>query len=442
MKILLICKDTVGDLMAGPGIRYFEMAKTLSRKHQVILAAPEPLNLSKKVDFKILPYDKTRETAELAPVIDSFNVVIAQFLKPALLSKIKKAGVKYIADLYDPLIIETLEHFKNDTPEVQTVNVEFQRQLTLLQVGYADLVLSASEKQADYYFGLLSATGRINAKSYLEDQTFNRLLMVVPFGIEDSQVSHDHSLITQMIPDYSKDDKVIIWAGGIWNWFDPLTVIQAVANVSKKDSRIKLLFMAGRHPNPDIPEMKMAAEAMALADKLELTGKQVFFATNWIPYADRHGLLDASTIGISTHFEDIETRFSFRTRILDYIGHRLPIIATRGDSMSELIDEKQLGVTVDYQNQKQIEEAILKLIDDQEYYADCQKNLESVRQDFLWSKLLEPLSDFITGNHFLKNQSLPKAELRRLTFDFYKTAVRRIHLTKGFGGIINKIIGK
>jgi glycosyltransferase involved in cell wall biosynthesis len=428
--------------MAGPGIRYFEMAKSLSKSHQVILAAPEPVKLSEKVDFRILPYDKTRETRDLSPVIASFNVVIAQFLKPALLSKIQTAGVRYIADLYDPLIIETLEHFKNDPEKIQTINIEFQRQLTLLQVGYADLILVASEKQADYYYGLLSAAGRITASSYKEDPTFNRLLMVVPFGIEDSQGKIDRTLIKQIIPSYSTEDKIIIWAGGIWNWFDPLTVIKAVANVSKTDPRIKLLFMAGRHPNPDIPEMKMAAEALALSDKLELTGKQVFFATNWIPYADRHGLLDAASIGISTHFEDIETRFSFRTRILDYIGHRLPIIATRGDSMSELIESRELGVVVDYRDQKQIEQAILKLVDDQKFYTDCQKSLESARQDFLWSNLLEPLSTFITSNKFLKNQSLPKPELRLLTFNFYKTAAKRIQITKGLGGIFNKLIGR
>lgn len=468
MKILLICKDTIGTKMAGPGIRYFEMAKFLSQKHQVTLVAPKPLQGLENIGFEVLPYEKTRETKELKNIIVNFDVIIAQFLKPQLLKIIKRNGKKYIADLYDPLIIETLEHFKHSSPKIQAVNFDFQRYLTLLQVAYADLILCASKKQADYYVGLISALGKLNETTHQADSTLNNLLMVVPFGIEDNECTNnchseaischsepqsavpagrqeesnqDDTLIRKMIPNYSSEDQIIIWGGGVWNWFDPLSVIQAVTNISKTDPRVKLLFMGLKHPNPDIPEMQMAQRAIELADKLGINNKQVFFNHDWVAYEDRHQLLNNAYIGISTHFRDLETRFSFRTRILDYIGHNLPIIATEGDSMSELVKERDLGVVVGYENVDEIENAIKRLLD-KDFYSTCRENLAEVKKEYLWSNLLQPLSDFIAKDQFIINKPVSYFEANRLTYKFYKTALRRILATKGVAGIFRKLIGE
>ena len=48
------------------------------------------------------------------------------------------------------------------------------------------------------------------------------------------------------ISNLKPDDKILIWGGGIWNWFDPVTLIQAVYAISKKRSDIKLFFYSFR----------------------------------------------------------------------------------------------------------------------------------------------------------------------------------------------------
>ena len=92
--------------------------------------------------------------------------------------------------------------------------------------------------------------------------------------------------------------------------------------------------------------MAMAQEAMRLAQKLELDGRSVFFHQEWVPYEERENFLLDADIGVSTHFDHLETRFSFRTRILDYLWAELPIIATQGDSFAELIDRHHFGHVV------------------------------------------------------------------------------------------------
>src|SRR5258708_27001703 len=52
--------------------------------------------------------------------------------------------------------------------------------------------------------------------------------------------------------------------------------------------------------------------------------------------------------GIRLPRDDIETRFSFRTRVLDYLWAGLPVVTTRGDSMADLVANHDLGAVVEY----------------------------------------------------------------------------------------------
>ncbi len=90
----------------------------------------------------------------------------------------------------------------------------------------------------------------------------------------------------------------------------------------------------------------MAVRARELADSLGLTGRHVFFNEKWVPYNDRQNFLLDADVGVSTHFEHIETTFSFRTRILDYLWTHLPIVTTRGDGFGDLVIAEGLGVAV------------------------------------------------------------------------------------------------
>jgi hypothetical protein len=56
-----------------------------------------------------------------------------------------------------------------------------------------------------------------------------------------------------------------------------------------------------------------------------------------VDYAKRADYLLEADLGVSTHYDHVETAYSFRTRILDYLWAGLPILATEGDSLSRLV---------------------------------------------------------------------------------------------------------
>jgi glycosyltransferase involved in cell wall biosynthesis len=101
-----------------------------------------------------------------------------------------------------------------------------------------------------------------------------------------------------------------------------------------------------RHPNPQIPEMRMACELRAVSEQLGLTGSTVLFNEGWLPYDRWAAHLAGADVGVSTHLLHIETHFSFRTRVLDYLSAGLPTVLTEGDTLSAEIAAAGVGVAV------------------------------------------------------------------------------------------------
>src|SRR5206468_11661898 len=141
----------------------------------------------------------------------------------------------------------------------------------------------ASEKQRDYWLGMLAANNRINPHEYDADPTMRDLIDVVPFGVPAEPPRPTGRALKGAYSGIGENDRVILWGGGIWEWFDPLTLIRAVHQIRDTHPEVKLFFMGVKHPNPLVPDMDMTARAMALAEELGLTGSAVFF-NDWVPY--------------------------------------------------------------------------------------------------------------------------------------------------------------
>ena len=65
-----------------------------------------------------------------------------------------------------------------------------------------------------------------------------------------------------------------------------------------------------------------------------------------MPYERRQDFLLDADVGVSTHLLHLETAYSFRTRMLDYLWAGLPVVTTTGDGFAELVAEHGIGRTV------------------------------------------------------------------------------------------------
>lgn len=419
-KIVLISNDKVGSTMAGPGIRYFELSNALSKYFKVTLLVPDECD-KQTTNFSIKSFNSNKFSSSIVSILkneEMVDYVISQNLRPPLLRYLKKNKIKYIADLYDPLTIEVLEYTKFDSKKTQINTLNFNCTSLSLQLNTAEHILCASDIQKDFYLGIMSCQRLINPITYEKDPTFENKISLAPFGIPDNNFKSDPNFdIQTKFPNINKNDTVIYWGGGIWDWFDPMSTVKAIELLSKKRNDIKLFFLGVKHPNPKIKEMATAQKVLDYCKEKDLLDKYVFFNFGWTPYEERINYLSRANIGISTHLENLETRFSFRTRILDYFWAELPIITTVGDSMSAVIEKNNLGISVQYQDVKGIANAIEEMIEKKDNN-EFQKNIQVVKKRFLWSKIANDIYNIINSNR-IEYSPLSFLKFNRLALSFY-----------------------
>ncbi|HUQ40260.1 MAG TPA: glycosyltransferase [Acidimicrobiales bacterium] len=388
-RILVATGDTLTPRMAGPAIRAWQIACALSSEHDVELVTPGTCEVSHpRFRARSVTAGELRELERWCDVIVFQGFLMHEY--PFLRTSSKVV----VVDIYDPFHLEQLEQGRDHGEEFRRDVVHSSTTVLNEQLLRGDFFMCASTKQRDFWLGQLAALGRVNARTYDEDETLESLITVVPFGVSDVAARHTRPAIKGVIPGIGPDDKVILWGGGIYNWFDPLTLIRAVARLRERRPDARLFFLGLKHPNPNVPEMRMAVAARSLADELGVTGTHVFFNEDWVAYEDRQNYLLEADIGVSTHLDHVETAFSFRTRILDYLWAALPIVATRGDALADLIETERLGIAVPPGDVEALEDALFRLLDDEEMAALCRKNVARVAPQFAWARVLAPLVEF------------------------------------------------
>ncbi len=386
-RIAVVTGDPLSDRMAGPGIRAWQMARALSTVHQVRLCSTTGATLADD-RFEIID---ASAVGMLDPHLHWAEVVIFQgFLLEAAPWLIRSDKI-IVADIYDPIHLELLEQAKDSGYVERRTQITEVTALLDRQIQRADLLLCASDKQKRFWSGQLMSQGRANgATRSLADG----LLRVVPFGLDDEPPAPARHGIRGSIPGIGLHDKVILWGGGVYNWFDPLTLILAVNSLVQGHPEVRLVFMGMKHPHPGVPKMQMAWEAQQLSDSLGLTDRHVFFNRDWVPYRERDTFLMDADVGVSTHFEHVETAYSFRTRILDYLWAGLPIVATTGDSFGNILDEEGLGLGVPPENVEALAAALERVLYEPGLSEPMRARVTAYAERFRWSRVLEPLTSF------------------------------------------------
>ena len=375
--------------MAGPAIRALEIAKVLSQQNEVRLVSTQQAELEHP-DFEVsfADDDALREHANWSDAI--------VFQGHVLSSHSWLADERYVlvADIYDPMHLEVLEQSRYLSAEDREHVSLLTTEVLNAQIERADFLLCASEKQRDFWLGQMAALGRINPLSYDADNTLRSLLAVAPFGIGEEPPVQRHHGIKGTVDGIATTDKVIIWGGGIYNWFDPITLIEAVHRLAQRRPDLRLFFLGVSHPNPNVPEMEMSFRARELAIELDLLDRVVFFNEGWVPYEERADFLLDADLGVSTHFDHLETAFSFRTRMLDYLWAGLPIVSTDGDTFASIVRNEELGRVVPPEDTDALVIALEQCLYGDGESDRLRANVHRYAERMRWSNVLQPLVAF------------------------------------------------
>jgi len=396
--ILIISHDVVGPKMAGPGIRYWELAHVLTQFFPVVLATPNAAQMP-DVGLQLWTY-QPGVWESIAPVVEAARAIVLCGDVLAWFPQLRQGTRPLVIDGYDPQTLETLAMFTG-MPE-QAQRHQGRERILQMQCRAGDFFICASERQRDWWLGLLEAAGRINIHTYNADSSLRQLIDVVPFGLPSRSPQHNNQVLKGVWPGIGLHDKVILWGGGLWQWLDPLTAIRAVAQIREQRDDVRLVFPGTRHPNVTVPEMPMVDQSKALAEALGLLGRYVFFG-DWVAYNVWPDYLLEADMGLSLHFDTLETRMAFRTRVLDYIWAGLPMVLTEGDTTGDLMAQSSLGRLVAFEDVDGVAEALLDVL--AQPRTAWEPRFGELRAQLTWERAAAPLVEFCRAPYFAADKN-------------------------------------
>ncbi|HVR39471.1 MAG TPA: glycosyltransferase [Thermoanaerobaculia bacterium] len=347
--------DVVGERMAGPGIRAWHLSRELAKHVPTTLIAKAEGSGQWAVGSG---------TDEARALMRDADVLIGQ---PARGFRKRRRAQRIIYDMFDPTVLELRELYGNKPSLRQRIHLTAEWSRLAHALIEADLLMCAANKQRELYEKL-----QANDAPWIE----------VPFGVDLDETNACAK----------PQDNLVIWGGGVWEWLDPATAIDAVARVNAEGIRCKLLFLGRGRPNTNLIDRRRDDRFEQL---LARGGANVSANAEWIPYRERLAWLRSGKIAIMLHRPTAEAGYSIRTRLFDAIAAGIPVVASEGGFAAELVTRESLGIVVPPEDTGAVATAIRRLLTDDAFYSNCVQNLQRMRPRFAWDVVTRPLIDAV-----------------------------------------------
>jgi glycosyltransferase involved in cell wall biosynthesis len=387
-RILLVCPEPLGHgRPAGVGIRFLEIARVLRGDgHRLTVLSPD----AGKVDGCA---SGGTDAATLHAASEGHDAAVVQ---GHIANELWAHGrpLPTVVDLYDPYLVENLHYYGERGAEV------FQHDhATLMEsIVRGDFFLCASEAQRMFYLGLLLAAGRLNPQLFASDPRLESLVAIAPFGVPAPRQPRGRAL---------RGPAVLF--GGIYDWYDPIAAIEAVALVRETLPGATLTFT--RHPNPAItPQGKLAA-AM---DHVRAHGYDFVRFEPWAGYDERGVFFETFDLALLTFPRSLETDLSMRTRVFDYLWCGLPVVTSRAPGIDEILVRYGAGSSIAIDAPAAFANEIVAIANDGARYGRMVDGTQAFTLEHQWPVTLAPLREFclsprtdVTKERFAQRPQLP-----------------------------------
>jgi glycosyltransferase involved in cell wall biosynthesis len=354
-RVMLVCPEPLAHRQpAGIGIRFIEMSKVLhAAGHDISLLSPNEGPISPET---------LRDVSERCDVAVVQGHIANDFFAHA-------RAIPTVVDLYDPFIVENFHYYAERGTEV----FAHDHATLMNSLLRGDVFLCASEAQRFFYVGMLLAVGRLNPIAFEGDPHLNSLLRIAPFGVPAPRPGTGEG---------ARPPAVLF--GGIYDWYDPILAIEAIAIARETMPSLTLTFT--HHPNPDLTPQGRTAAAIE-----HVRGKRYDFVelVPWVAYSEREAFYDRFSAALLTFPQSIETDLSMRTRVYDYLWGGLPIVTSSAPGTDEILEKYDAGRIVRGEEPRHYANALIEVM-----RGNLRQNMQRFVSDHQWSRTLAPLVEF------------------------------------------------
>jgi glycosyltransferase involved in cell wall biosynthesis len=372
--VLLVCPEPLGHGQpAGIGIRFVEIAKVLlGEGHDVTIVSPDGGTAGSAHGLVLTPTALQEATR---------NADVA-FVQGHVANELFAYGeaIPTVVDLYDPYLVENLHYYETHGAQVFT----HDHATLMASLRRGDFFLCASQTQRHFYLGLLLAAGRVNPELFARDPRLESLLAIAPFGVQPAVPNVRHETAGPAV-----------LFGGVYDWYDPILAIDAVALARREIADLTLTFT--RHPNASVTPQGQLAAAM---DYVARNRYEHFIRFEpWASYDERAAFFRRFSVALLTFPQSLETDLSMRTRIYDYLWGALPIVTSSAPGTDELLLRYGAGSIVHGHDPAAFSDALIATLRDRARYARMVEGTTRFTEEHQWARVLEPLLAFCRAPH-------------------------------------------
>lgn len=364
--------------VAGLQIRVFEMACALARRgHSVTVGEGSPSHgMTADLGLRLEPLSKMNPR--------EFDVWVCHPLQVGRYRR-RFADVPLVVDGYEAPFASFLSYGESRLGTVGRRGLfEYGEYISriLRALRAADLVLCANEAQRIGYLSLMGALGKLSPT-----QPSAEIVQIVQSGAPvESPEDGGPALIDKRGP-------TVLWAGGVYPWFDLETFVRAVPLIQQRvpDAQFVFAGLGGVDQGQADPETQPGIETLrrnaSLAPAVHLV--------DWLPYTQRGRLYRSADLVACTYRSHVETLFSMRTRVIDAAWGGLPVVATRGDSVSSYLEQYGAARTVTPGQAEELASVVAELLLDERRRTEMANAARSLADGPLsWDVQIEELHRF------------------------------------------------
>lgn len=274
--------------------------------------------------------------------------------------------------------------FKNDVPYV----VDYRDDLTSVIYSIAEskrfftrwILKAANSFMSSLLFRSLkgaSALSTVNEVLQKKLTGFNERAILVPNGLDLQELnetiqSFNREEVLKRSGVSDLNSKIIIYLGDLdMPYYMPEVILDSIKKLNSMGHSLIYVIVGAGKRQKTIKEM---AEQMDLKDSVYLLGRK--------NHRDVLELLLASDVAFySLQKADPQSRHAIGTKVYEYVGCKLPIlaIADEGSAISDFIESRGIGSFVSWDSLENLDDVLKSLLESSEY----RENIMAYYQDFI-----------------------------------------------------------
>jgi len=165
----------------------------------------------------------------------------------------------------------------------------------------------------------------------------------------------------------------IAWVGGFYPWFDPKPFLESIPELLKNQPSLQIDFIGATHPH----ESELCSrESLELLQKLTDKHSNQLNIIDWMNYSEYLEKIQEYKLVINLHKNSSETNLSIRTRFIELLEFKIPLIVSPGGYFSNWINQYKLGKVLMRSND--VGQAILSFLEDLRNSEDPENSYEEL----------------------------------------------------------------